>query len=74
MPGLANSLALEGAAVNIHCNAIAPTALSRMVSGFLPRQDMSVFSIDPMDVAQLAVWLCALVTLDALVLPGAWLQ
>ena len=58
MPGLANSLALEGAAFNIHCNAIAPTALSRMVSGFLPQQDMSVFSIDPMDVAQLAVWLC----------------
>ena len=58
MPGLANSLALEGAAFNIHCNAIAPTALSRMVSSALPQQDMSVFSIDPMDVAQLAVWLC----------------
>lgn len=58
MPGLANSLASEGAPFNIHCNVIAPTAMSRMISTGLPSEDLSKLSIDPMDVAQLAVWLC----------------
>lgn len=58
MPGLANSLAREGAEFNIHCNAIAPVAMSRMVSAGLPSEEMSKLSIDPSDVAQLAVWLC----------------
>ena len=58
MPGLANSLAQEGAPFNIHCNAIAPTGLSRMIAAGQPSEDLSKLSIDPADIAQLAIWLC----------------
>ena len=34
--GLINSLKLEGQKYNIHCNAIAPVALTRMTQGVLP--------------------------------------
>lgn len=58
MPGLANTLAQEGAPFNIHCNTIAPVALSRIVAQAFPPEYLSTLSIDPGDVAQLAVWLC----------------
>ena len=34
--GLANTVAIEGARNNIHCNVIVPTAASRMTEGILP--------------------------------------
>ena len=58
MPGLANALAVEGAPFDIHCNSIAPVALSRIVTAAYPPEFLSQLSIDPGDVAQLAVWLC----------------
>lgn len=58
MPGLANSIAAEGARFNIHCNTIVPTAMSRMIENGLPEADLSKLSIDPVDIAQLALWLC----------------
>ncbi len=58
MPGLANSLAAEGAPFNINSNTIVPTAMSRMISQGLPTTDLSKLSIDPGDIAQLAMWLC----------------
>lgn len=34
--GLAKTIAIEGAANNIHCNVIVPTAASRMTKDVLP--------------------------------------
>lgn len=34
--GLAKTIAIEGAASNIHCNVIVPTAASRMTKDVLP--------------------------------------
>ena len=58
MVGFAGSLAQEGASCNILCNAIVPTAASRMVTGALPDEFVAQLNIDPDNIAQLAVWLC----------------
>lgn len=57
MIGFAGRLADEGASCNILCNAIVPTAASRMVTGTLPDEIAVQLSIDPDNIAQLVVWL-----------------
>lgn len=54
--GLANTLAVEGAGKNIHCNCLAPVALTRMNEQILDKQLHDRFTTE--SVAPLAVYLC----------------
>lgn len=56
MLGLAKALALEGAAVGINANAVAPFSASRMTGRTNAEQAESPFG--PRYLAQLAIWLC----------------
>ncbi|XP_061392370.1 peroxisomal multifunctional enzyme type 2 [Musca vetustissima] len=54
--GLANTVAIEGAKNNIHCNVIIPTAASRMTEGILP--DMLFNELKPNLIAPVVVYMC----------------
>lgn len=54
--GFSNTLAIEGARDNIHCNALVPLAASRLTADILP-EDLQA-QLDPARVAPLAIWLC----------------
>ncbi|XP_075154973.1 peroxisomal multifunctional enzyme type 2-like [Haematobia irritans] len=54
--GLANTVAIEGAKNNIHCNVIIPTAASRMTQGILP--DILFNELKPQLIAPVVVYLC----------------
>uniref|UniRef100_A0A1L8DZ43 Peroxisomal multifunctional enzyme type 2 n=1 Tax=Nyssomyia neivai TaxID=330878 RepID=A0A1L8DZ43_9DIPT len=54
--GLANTIAIEGAKYNIHCNVIVPTAASRMTQGILPEQLFK--ELKPKLIAPVVVYLC----------------
>ena len=56
MLGLANTLAEEGRAKNIHVNTIAPVAASRMTENILPPQLLS--ELKPEYISPLVAWLC----------------
>lgn len=54
--GLANTVAIEGAKNNIHCNVIVPTAASRMTQGILP--DILFNELKPKLIAPVVAYLC----------------
>lgn len=54
--GLANTVAIEGAKYNIHCNTLVPTAASRMTQGILP--DDFFDQLKPHLIAPVVAYLC----------------
>ncbi|KAG5682797.1 hypothetical protein PVAND_012125 [Polypedilum vanderplanki] len=60
--GLANTVAIEGAKYNVHCNTICPTAASRMTKGILP--DDLFDEMKPELIAPVVVYLCHEDTMD----------
>lgn len=56
--GLAGSLALEGAAYNIHSNVITPVAATRMLAGDVDPEFVKQLDVGPEYIAQAAVALC----------------
>lgn len=54
--GLSNTLAIEGAKDNIHCNVIVPMAASRMTQDIINRELAD--KLKPSYIAPMTVWLC----------------